>query len=192
MHLIASMATKLELRDFKKILAAGSLPDLGPGPRADILPQAELEQGLDKLLDHSSLPSVSRDLIRALILLWQDRLDSAHTIAQGIESSDGGFVHGIVHRREPDYSNAAYWFRRVRAHPCFPTLANRVEEKLAETNALSLKDELIADGDWDPFAFIRLCEKVANRPANDPEVNLLRIVQGIETEVLLEHFLQPP
>jgi hypothetical protein len=189
MHLIAGMAEKPGLQDFRKLLAAGGLPELGPGPRAGILPHAELEQRLDKLLEHSGLPSISQDLIRALILLWHDRLDPAHTIAQGIENADGSFLHGIVHRREPDYGNAAYWFRRVHAHACFPALARRVEEKLAAPAASSLKEELIPDGDWDPFAFIRLCEKSANRPSDDPQVNLLRNVQGIETEVLLEHFL---
>lgn len=183
------MAAKPELKDFAKLLGTGGLPELGPGPRAGILPHAELEQNLNQLLEHGSLPSVSRDLIRALILLWHDRLDPAHVIAQGIENSDGSFVHGIVHRREPDYSNAAYWFRRVHAHPCYPKLAKRIDEKLTAANALSVKDELLPRGEWDPLAFIRLCEKAAKRPTNDPQVELLRNVQGIETEVLLEHFL---
>jgi hypothetical protein len=184
------MAGKPELQDFKKLLAEGGLPELGPGPRAGILPHAELEHKLDNLLSTSPLPSVSRDLIRALILLWHDRMEPAHIIAQGIENADGSFLHGIVHRREPDYSNAAYWFRRVHDHPCYPALAKRVEEKLNAPDALAVKEELIPDGDWDPFAFICLCERAARRPADDPQVNLLRIVQGIETEVLLEYFLR--
>src|SRR5579884_3444128 len=166
------MAANPKLQDFNKLLEAGGLPELGPGPRPGILSHDELKQSLDKLLEHSSLPSDSRDLIRAVIFLWHDRLDPAHVIAQGIENADGSFVHGIVHRREPDYSNAAYWFRRVQGHPCYPRLADRVKEKLAAPNAL--KEELLPRGEWDPFAFIRLCEKAAKRPTNDPQVELLR------------------
>jgi hypothetical protein len=188
MGLVSGMAGKAGLRELKELLAAGGLPELGPGPRAGILPHAELSQKLDGLLTNTTLPSVSRDLIRALILLWHDRMDPAHDIAQAIENADGSFVHGILHRREPDYGNAAYWFRRVGAHKAYPALTERVEQMLAVENAHPLKLELIPDGEWDPFAFIRLCEKASGKPPTDAQVNLLRKVQGIESEVLLEQF----
>lgn len=173
------------------MLTQGGLPELGPGPRPGILPHTELTESLDPMLAATDLPSVSRDLIRALLLLWHDRLEPAHVIAQGIENRDGSFLHGIVHRREPDYSNAEYWFRRVHDHPCFPRLAERVEKILDAPNGdTALKQELIPRGEWDPFAFIRQCERAARRPSTDPRVNLLRTIQGAETEVLLEHFLR--
>src|SRR5206468_11060049 len=46
----------------------------------------------------------------------------AHKIAQDLETAEGNFWHGIVHRREPDASNASYWFRRVGKHAVFPAL----------------------------------------------------------------------
>jgi hypothetical protein len=46
-------------------------------------------------------------------------------------------------------------------------------------------------GKWDPFAFIRACEKAAAKPKSDPQVDLLRQIQGVETEVLLEYLLAP-
>ena len=65
------MAGKSGPGEFKQMLAAGGLPDLGPGPRAGILPHANLAETLDRLLTNTDLPSVTRDLIRGLILLWQ-------------------------------------------------------------------------------------------------------------------------
>jgi hypothetical protein len=181
------MAEKNGLADFKKLLAPGGLPELGPGPRAGTLPHAALNEALDPLLGNASLPPISRNLVRALILLWHDQMDAAHEIAQAIENADGSFVHGILHRREPDYGNAAYWFRRVGRHECFPQIASRVTELLKSKN--ERRDELLPKGAWDPFAFIDLCERMAGKPPSNVQVALLREIQGIESKVLLEHFL---
>src|SRR5450432_255553 len=52
--------------------------------------------------------------------LYFSCLDEAHAVAQDLETPEGSFWHGILHRREPDPANAAYWFRRVGQHPVFP------------------------------------------------------------------------
>jgi hypothetical protein len=181
------MVGKPVLREFNDLLS-GSLPDLGPGPRPDILPHATLTANLDPLLANSNLPSVSRDLIRSLILIWHDRLEPAHMLAQGIESPDGSFLHGIVHRREPDYGNAKYWFRRVGSHAAYPVITLRVGEFLEINHDQSLRAQVLSHGEWEPFAFIDLCEKASRSPLSDAQAQLLREVQRIELEVLLDHF----
>ena len=49
--------------------------------------------------------------------LYVDELDRSHVISQGIENATGSFWHGIMHRREADFSNSHYWFHRVGKHP---------------------------------------------------------------------------
>jgi hypothetical protein len=173
----------------RELLTAAGLPELGPGPRQGVLPHDRLEDSLKTLLSKAELSPTNGDLVRALVLLWHDRLDPAHAIAQGIENADGSFVHGIVHRREPDYSNARYWFRRVGSHGAFPKIADGVARLLESNHAAGLKKELVPKNQWDPFAFIDLCEKVAGKSPTDEQVKLLREIQGIESEVLFEYFL---
>lgn len=172
----------------RKLLEAGGLPELGPGPREGVAPLNELNAELDELLSASNLSEGSQRLVRGLILLWHDHMEPAHEIAQAIENSDGSFLHGILHRREPDYGNAGYWFRRVGRHRCFPEIAKRTGELLQSRNELTIQKQLIRNGDWDAFGFIDACEKASVRNSGDATVKLLREIQGIETEVLLEEW----
>ncbi|MBM3796805.1 MAG: hypothetical protein FJW31_22770 [Acidobacteria bacterium] len=71
------------------------------------------------LFPDSRLPE---EAMAELWLLFDD-LDRSHQIYQRLDSREAAFWHGIVHRREPDPANAAYWFRRVgRRHAIFPAL----------------------------------------------------------------------
>ena len=48
--------------------------------------------------------------------LWRDAKgdwEAAHLIAQDVGGTDGAWVHAYLHRKEPDPSNAAYWYRRA-------------------------------------------------------------------------------
>ena len=173
---------------FKSRIATAEPADLGPGPRAGVLPPLELNKVVDDFLDESKLPAANGDLIRSLVLLWHDHLDAAHVIVQDIENADGSFVHGILHRREPDYGNSKYWFRRVGKHRCFPEIAGKVAGLPVLENEGDLARKLIRNGDWDSFAFIDACEQAATRAATDPQRRLLREIQRIEFVVLLECF----
>lgn len=189
MTLGSNMAGKSASEGFKSLLAVGGLPDLGPGPRDGVWPQKELMAKIDSLARDSKLSSITTGLVRGLILLWHDYMEPAHEIAQAIESADGSFLHGVLHRREPDYGNAAYWFRRVGVHPAFPIIAEDVSVVLKSKNRSDLEKELMPGGKWDPFVFIRLCEESGGRTAGDDETGLLREIQGIESNVLLKHWL---
>ena len=56
------------------------------------------------------------DLVAGL-WLYADELDKSHSVSQQILTEEGSFWHGIMHRREGDFSNAKYWFRNAGALP---------------------------------------------------------------------------
>jgi hypothetical protein len=129
------------------------------------------------------------------LLLWNDCLPDAHTLCQGIETENGSYWHGILHRREPDYSNSKYWFRRVGPHPIFPALREAALESLrdgghgfrwaTETAAL-----LESSGAWDPFAFVDWCQACDEGVLSPPTRALLEQIQLREIELLLDHCLR--
>lgn len=163
--------------------------DLGPHRRAGTLSVREVNARLDEAFRAAKLSSGSQQLIRSAVLLWHDHLDASHTISQDLHSSDGSFLHGIMHRREPDYFNAKYWFHRVSNHPSYPEIAQRVSTFLDTKGATTLKNELIPAGKWDADAFVDACEAASNRRGTEGQRALLREVQRIETTVLIERFL---
>src|SRR2546430_6689730 len=85
---------------FKDLIATPALPELGPKPRAGRRALAELNQLLDRFIVEADLPNAIIPLARSAALLWHDYLDESHSISQSIETAEGSFLHGIMHRRE--------------------------------------------------------------------------------------------
>lgn len=175
------------IQGIQQLLATPALPELGPQPRAHGQSAAALNAQMDFLFREAKIPPPQQSLIRSLVLLWHDHLEAAHTIAQAIENPDGSFVHAIMHRREPDYWNAKYWWRRVGKHPAFPEIARRVGALLRSRGAGELAAKILPGGQWEPGAFVDACE-VAATGGSPEQTEWLREVQRVETEVLLEFF----
>jgi hypothetical protein len=161
-----------ELTGRAQLLPASSgLPSLGPERRPGMASVRELEQTIAGFYAGRDTDSVEKDLVRAIVLLWHDHLAESHSISQNIPTAEGSYVHGIMHRREPDYGNAGYWFRRVGKHPIFGKLAAVAGQK-----------------DWDPFAFIAAVEQARER--HDVEAQRhLQSLQAEEMRLLLAHVM---
>jgi len=127
----------------KRFLATPEPPDLGPGPRPGVQDELALEKELKLLFVSEEMPVQKQQLVRALVLLWHDHLDLAHEIAQDIATPDGSFLHAIMHRREPDYGNAKYWFHRVGKHPAYPRIAAGAGSFLNAPENGELRHELL-------------------------------------------------
>jgi len=118
----------------------------------------------------------------AALWLYHDFLDESHTLSQEIHSTSGSYWHGIMHRREPDYANAKYWFQRVGNHPVFDGLATDAKQIAKEDSAEAAKGFHRQDA-WDSFMFVDLCEKSAG---SESEM-LCRRIQQREWELLFEY-----
>lgn len=116
--------------------------------------------------------------------LWNDFLEESHAVSQTIDTPEGSWWHGIMHRREGDFGNAKYWFRRVgdhRLHPAIVEAAGRIAASCPDAGA----DRLASGGGWDPFRFVDLCEAIARRPSADDRV--AREIAAEEWRLLFGH-----
>jgi hypothetical protein len=130
------------------------------------------------------------DCVRSALFLYLSELDESHTISQSISTATGSFLHGIMHRQEPDFSNSKYWFRRVGSHEMFAPLRQAAIEALAgksgeSTAAGSLRAQIASRAQWDPFWFIDQCE-AAGREGADLRQRLQEI-QRLEWQLLFDY-----
>jgi len=169
-----------------RLLAPGRVCDLGPGkPNREALP---LLKGLRPEGLFAGQIIADRSAARACIAgiwLYHDFLDESHAISQEIDTPEGSFWHGIMHRREPDYSNAKYWFRRVGEHPVFEPLRREAADLAQQSKLDEAAEFLSLRVAWDPYAFVDLCEAVASGRSNSGE--LARAVQMKEWELLFDY-----
>lgn len=113
------------------------------------------------------------DAARSGLFLYLSCFEEAHQIAQDIASTTGSYWHGILHRQEPDYSNARYWFERVGEHAIFAALREA---------AASLR----STPPWDAFWFIDACEK-ASRAKDAKMMRQLEAIQQAEWQLLFDY-----
>ncbi|MBX3425900.1 MAG: hypothetical protein KF688_09505 [Pirellulales bacterium] len=92
--------------------------------------------------------------------LWllHDCIDESHAVSQGIDTPSGSFWHGIMHRREGDFGNSKYWFRRVGDHPAYESLPAAAASLAATAPQRSWAERLAPGGRWDPYALVDACQ----------------------------------
>lgn len=137
------------------------------------------------LIDGPIVSPDDADGVMSGLWLRHNWLDQSHRISQGIESSNGSFWHAIMHRREGDFSNSKYWYRRVGDHPLYATLGARVTDLTNPLPADKSIYRLVAHG-WDPAAYVDLVEQVHDSP-QDPRHRICVSIQEIEWQTLFEH-----
>lgn len=168
-----------------EVLRETRLAELGPGtPNLQARPVLQALT-LEKAFAHARIGD--RDMARACLAglwLYHDHLDESHGLSQEIDTPTGSYWHGLMHRREPDFFNSKYWFRRVGRHAVFEELAAFARTRSAyETHPST--DFLRAPKAWDPFAFVDLCESAL---AGSSNLSMLcRHIQQREWELLFDH-----
>lgn len=160
---------------------------LGPGEE-NIAARPQLNAlTVDSLL--AGKPLANNDMAQASLAgLWlrHNFLDASHRISQDIDTTTGSFWHGIMHRREPDFSNSKYWFRRVGNHPAFADLCTAAQQLATDSPAVSPAAEFLStQSQWDPYAFVDLCEQALR--GKSPDAELCLAVQRAEWEILFDY-----
>ncbi len=125
--------------------------------------------------------------VKSGLLLWNDDLDSSHTISQSLQGPTGSYWHGIMHRREPDYSNAKYWFHQFGEHPIFPELK---EAAVAVAGHLELEEwqiKIESSYEWNAIQFIDWCQDAGGGRLTAVQLQFLRLTQLEEIRLLLIH-----
>ena len=130
---------------------------LGPGEPDEAM-HAELERlTVASAFAHTQIADDEMaQVCLAGVWLLHDFLDESHSICQNIDTPTGSYWHGIMHRREGDFSNAKYWFHRVGEHPVFEPLAQQVLTQPVAAAAL------VDDGRWAPFLMVDACQAGSN------------------------------
>jgi len=89
-------------------------------------------------------------LVRGALFCAVDALDAAHRIFQDDSSDMGSYWHGVMHRREGDFDNARYWFRRAGRLP----ISGKMHGAAAQVSANMAKQ-----ASWDAYLLTGMCEQ---------------------------------
>jgi hypothetical protein len=170
-------------------------PAVGPGrANVDIV---SVRAAVQRIADTLRLTGHHRKCLESGILLLWDHLDESHQISQTMEGQGtprtADYWHGIMHRREPDAGNAAWWFRKVGSHPALKVLGagliSWMQQLGAAPNMLTQAKRLLrADRSLDPFSMIEMSTRALSRPGQDEE-QTVRMVQYLEMITLLQFSL---
>lgn len=175
-------------------ILAGIFPELAPDdPGSDRDWLLRLLRSYEPAQD---LPSISSQAdaiaLKAGLFCLHDYLDESHQYSQSVQSQGihraGDYWHHIMHRREPDYSNAKYWSRVVGYHPLHDRLPE-VVQPLFDLEHGDLvehwKNQLLQNQRWSLNAFVDCCADCA--ATQNPELNkIARMIQWLEMQLLLQ------
>jgi hypothetical protein len=89
-------------------------------------------------------------LIRGGLLYAVDALDAGHKFFQDVPGDLGSYWHGMMHRREGDFDNARYWFRRAGRLPVF----SRLHSAACEHSPTMARQD-----NWDAYLLTGQCEQ---------------------------------
>lgn len=122
-----------------------------------------------------------------------DGFAEAHALAQELEGEWGDWWHAILHRREPDFGNALYWYRRVNVpQGVGEALGTKVLEAIGADPGPDLQplaEAIKKHRRWEPGPFVGACEAARAGRVRPGSVAKLVAIQRLEWRAFLEYCL---
>ncbi len=115
--------------------------------------------------------------LEAALWLYVDDLEKSHKVSQQMHRPSGSFWHAIMHRREGDFCNSHYWYRKIGQHP----VLTRVDAGGGGAGAGT------AIGGYEPHHFVDRVEQASAQNSDSPE---LVAMQRLEWVALFEHCIE--
>ena len=164
------------------------LPSAFESIRPEAWSTSEVSVAVEALFKDLRSSRKQKQLTKAALLIWHDRLDDAHVIVQDLTDNTGAYLHSIIHRREPDFSNARYWLHHIGSHPASGRFraallslgVTRPEETTLQT--LERGGALNAES---------LLQKAEVIRTNRSDTTILRTLQAAELIAILNELAQP-
>lgn len=168
----------------KKLLVDLPTASLGPGiPNESVRTQLESLTVGQSFFPHNAVNGKMAQACFSSLWMVHHFLVESHEISQAIISPTGIFLHGIMHRREPDFWNSAYWFRKLKTHEIFAPLLKASLDLVRQAGTDS--PPFLKNRDtWDPLAFVDACEQCAK--GQSPLEPLCLKIQECEWELLFD------
>lgn len=171
-----------------------SLPQLTPNyPSHDREWLLQILQAYEPVQDLTTLLSQpDATALKAGLFCIHDYLDESHAFSQSVQNEGlnraGDYWHYIMHRREPDYSNAKYWSRAVGKHPLLdilPEFARPLFDQFQSESLAYWKNKLLENKHWSLNTFVDFCAECET--TKDEQLDkLAQYIQWIEMQLLLQ------
>jgi hypothetical protein len=176
--------------DIKQIVELAKLPDLA-GRRATPSLSSQIttwRQASRSANTPNTYSPEKADLILAGLWLLEGDLDASHELSQKWETPTGSYWHAIMHRREGDFGNSKYWYRRIRKHPAAESFQKLVQSETAYaeyTKELANKKELM------PFleSWVDLNQKAVRNNIDPKLASAVSQLAWLEWQIVMHHTL---
>lgn len=174
--------------DLRPLVEAAAMPSL-----QGTLAQPSLKDNILKWeLTHSNGASKARftpelqDLILAALWLLEGDLEQSHRFSQRWETLNGSYWHAIMHRREGDWGNSKYWYRRASKNPLISSFKQTI---LAHHAYRAVMPELVRPVEVNDFleAWVDVNQQAVQPNASERLVNATRDLAWVEWQLLLAH-----
>jgi hypothetical protein len=110
-----------------------------------------------------------KQTLEAGLWLYVDDLERSHAVSQKLTRPSGSFWHAIMHRREGDFSNSHYWYRKAGQHP----VISRIDSGGGGAGAGT------AIGRYEPHDFVDRVERAYKQQSDSSDLVALQRLEWV-------------